>query len=131
MTPIDTKEKALYISSLAFDKKAEDIVIMNMRKSSGFCDYFVVASAESTRKVKTVAEAVIEGLHKKGIRATHIEGDREALWILIDFGDVVVHVFYPETRRFYNLERLWHDAPKEHISFTWQESLSKKKSPTS
>jgi len=101
-----------------------------MKKSSGFCDFFVIASAESTRKAKTVAEAIVEGLDKKGDRVSHVEGEKDCLWVLLDCGDVVVHIFYPETRRFYNLERLWHDAPKESVSFTWQELVSKKRSPT-
>lgn len=123
---ISPKEKALTICQIAQGKKAEKIVLMDM-KASGFCDYFVIASAESTRRVKAICEAIVEGLHKKGIRVSHSEGETEALWALLDFGDVVVHIFYHETREFYNLERLWHEAPKETIPSTWQDSVLKKK----
>ena len=118
------------VKTLLLDKKAEDIVIMNMRKSSMLCDYFVIASAESARRVKTISEAIVEGLHKLGVRLAHIEGKKEALWVLLDYSDVVVHVFYAKTREFYNLERLWQDVPKEHISSTWRHLLSKKNYPT-
>lgn len=105
---------------------------MNMKKSSILCDYFVIASAESSRRVKTISQAIAEGLSKAGIRINHMEGGKEALWVLLDFSDVIVHVFYTKTREFYNLERLWQDAPREHFmsSFTWQKFLSKKKYPT-
>lgn len=104
---------------------------MNVKKSSILCDYFVVASAESSRRVKTISTAIVEGLYKVGVRINHMEGEKEALWVLLDYSDVIVHVFYTETRKFYNLERLWQDAPKEHFvsSFTWQNLLSKKKYP--
>ncbi len=105
---------------------------MNLKKSSGpICDYFVIASAESSRRVKTISAAIVEGLYKAGIRINHMEGEKEALWVLLDYGDIVVHVFYTTTREFYNLERLWQDAPKEHFvsSFKWQNLLSKKKYP--
>lgn len=106
----------MHISRIALDKKAEDVVIMNMEKASGgLCDYFVIASAESTRRVKTICGAIMEELDKLGVKRAHVEGEKEALWALIDFTDVVVHVFYSKTRQFYNLERLWHDAPIEHI----------------
>ncbi len=128
---INSKEKALHISRVALDKKAEDIIIMNMKKSSILCDYFVIAGAESSRRVKTISQAIVEGLSKVGVCINHMEGEKEALWVLLDYSDVVVHVFYTKTREFYNLERLWQDAPKEHFmsSFTWQKLLSKKKYP--
>lgn len=106
-------------------------MILNLREVSGFCDYFVIASAESTRKVKAIADAVIDALRKKGVRISHVEGVTEGVWVLLDFGDVVTHIFYQETREFYDLERLWRDAPKEHISDKWRKLLSKKKSPAS
>lgn len=104
---------------------------MNVKKSSILCDYFVITSAESSRRVKTISTAIVEELHKTGVRVNHMEGEKEALWVLLDYSDVVVHVFYTKTRKFYNLERLWQDAPKEHFmsSFTCQKLLSKKKYP--
>lgn len=103
---------------------------MDMKKSSLLCDYFIITSAESTRRVKTISDSIIEGLREKGIRISHIEGEKDALWVLLDFIDVVVHVFYTKTRKFYNLERLWQDVPKERISLTCQKPISKRIYPT-
>ena len=89
---------------------------MDMRAVSNITDYFVICSASSTRKVQAIAEGIEDTLRKKGIKHGHIEGKREALWVLIDYVDVIVHVFYDKMRDFYNLERLWHDAPKERFS---------------
>ena len=89
---------------------------MDMRAVSNITDYFVICSAPSTRRVQAIAEAILEALESKGIKRWHIEGKKEALWVLIDYGDVIVHVFYEDLRKFYNLERLWHDAPKERFS---------------
>ena len=85
------------------------------KKSLLLCDYFVIASAESTRKVKAITTAVLDQLETLGVRANHIEGEKEALWVLLDYFDVIVHVFYSKTRNFYDLERLWQDVPKERI----------------
>lgn len=83
-----------------------------MRKVSGVCDYFVIASGASTTQVRAIADHIARKLRDKGERLGHMEGEREALWILLDYSDVVVHVFLDETRRFYDLERLWADAPQ-------------------
>lgn len=115
MRVIESKTKALAIASAASDKKALDIVIINMRKMLGVCDHFVIASGSSTTQVKAIADNLIKVLKVKGQRLWHIEGEREASWILLDFGDVVAHIFLEETRRFYDLERLWGDAPQEHF----------------
>jgi len=85
---------------------------MNMRKMSGVSDYFVIASAASSRRVKAIAENIEEELKKSGVRNLHTEGKSEALWVLLDYGDVITHVFQEDTRKFYDLERLWSDAPK-------------------
>jgi ribosome-associated protein len=89
---------------------------MDMRAVSNITDYFVVCSAPSTRRVVAIADDIEARLLKRNIKHSHIEGKREALWVLIDYGDVIAHVFYEEMRNFYDLERLWHDAPKEHFS---------------
>ncbi len=89
---------------------------MDMRSVSNATDYFVICSAPSTRRVQAIAEAILEALEKKGLKKCHIEGKKEALWVLIDYGDVMVHVFYEDLRKFYDLERLWYDAPKEYFS---------------
>lgn len=100
------------IANAASDKKALDIVTMDMRKMSSVCDYFVIASGASTTQVRAIADNIVEKLKEKKEKLWHMEGEREALWILLDYGDVVCHVFLDETRRFYNLERLWSDAPR-------------------
>jgi ribosome-associated protein len=104
--------KALAIASAASDKKALDIVTINMKKVSSVCDYFVIASGASTTQVRAIADNISRKLKEKGARLWHLEGEREALWILLDFGDVVAHIFLEETRRFYDLEHLWGDAPQ-------------------
>lgn len=123
---INTIEKTRLIGKAALDKKAEDIVIVDMRAVSNITDYFVIASAPSTRRVQTISEGIEEALLGKGIRNWHIEGKREALWVLIDYGDVIAHVFYDKMREFYDLERLWHDAPKEHFSAPCKSIRSRK-----
>ena len=113
---IEALEKARLISKAAFLEKADNITIMDMRAVSNLADYFIICSASSARRADTIAEGIKEELSKNGVKHLHIEGRREALWILIDYGDVIAHVFHEKTRDFYNLERLWQDAPKEHYS---------------
>jgi len=112
---IEPLKKAKLIADAAASKKAEDIVIMNMKAVSNIADYFVIMSASSTRRAKTISSEIEEALRKIGIKYWHIEGKREALWVLVDYGDVIVHIFYNKMREFYNLERLWHEAPKERF----------------
>ena len=85
---------------------------MEMGEKSSIGDYFVVMSAPSSVRVKAIVDHIEERLEKAGVRTVHKEGLKEALWVLLDFGDVIAHVFYHETRRFYSLETLWGDAPQ-------------------
>jgi ribosome-associated protein len=100
---------------LALSKKAEDVVLLDLKKISSVTDYFVICSAGSDVQAKVIADTIIEGLHGNGVRS-HAEGLETARWVLIDCGSVVVHVFLPEVREFYDLERLWGDAPREEFS---------------
>lgn len=100
---------------LALDKKAENVIIIDLRKLSAPTDYFVICSASSEKQVKAVVDNVIEGVGEKGYKPWHIEGYAARRWVLIDYVDVVIHVFYEETRRFYSLETLWGDAPIEEM----------------
>lgn len=100
------------MAAAASDKKGIDIVIIKMRKVSDVCDYFIIASGTSTTHVRALSDHMIEVLGQKGEKPRHIEGQREASWVLIDFGDVVGHVFQNKTRKFYDLERLWAKAPQ-------------------
>jgi ribosome-associated protein len=107
-----TVEQMLKIAYDAIDdKKGEDITMLNIGEISTLCDYFVIASASSQRQVKAISDNVEDELTKLGIEPRGKEGMSEQKWILLDYGDIMVHVFYSEDRAFYNLERLWKDAP--------------------
>ena len=99
----------------ASDKKALDIVIVKTKKMSSVCDYLVIASGTSTTHVRALSDNITRVLKEKGQSLWHIEGEREASWILLDFGDVVCHLFLEDTRAFYNLEELWGEAPQERF----------------
>jgi ribosome-associated protein len=98
-------------TALASDRKGVDMLVMDLRGISNATDYFLVVSGTSDMHVKAIAEHVIEELKKDGIRPSHVEGLRSGRWVLIDYIDFVVHVFHPAAREFYQLERLWGDAP--------------------
>lgn len=110
--PLKSKQIALLVQEACEEKKGEDIVILDIRKLSSIADYFVIASGTSDRHVRAIAENVLDRLEQKKIKCTHVEGIQESRWVLLDFSDIIVHVFYPETRRFYSLERLWGEASK-------------------
>ena len=98
------------------DMKAEDVLTIDLRDKSTIGDYMVVSSGRSQRHVGSVADRVLEDLHKAGI-AAHVEGMPHCDWVLIDAGDVIVHVFRPEVRSFYNLEKMWLTGPQaQHAS---------------
>jgi ribosome-associated protein len=94
----------------ALEKNALDVVVLDLQGLSGIADYFLVCSARSSTQADTVAEAVRMALKAQGVRPRHTEGSAESGWLLLDYGDVVVHVFLEATRGFYALERLWGDA---------------------
>jgi ribosome-associated protein len=96
----------------ALAKKAESLLVLDLERISGIADYFVICCGNSTTQVRTIADAVEASLKAEGIRVFHREGLPESGWMLLDYGDIVVHVFLPETREFYALERLWGDAPE-------------------
>jgi ribosome-associated protein len=100
---------------LAGDRKARDVVVMDLRGISSATDYFLIASGTSDTHVKSIADNVIEELKKDGVRPSHVEGLRGGRWVLIDYIDFVVHVFHPAAREFYQLERLWGDAPMSRL----------------
>ena len=97
---------------IASDGKGEDIVVLDVRKMSSFTDYFVILSGRSTRHVQALAENLENELRSKRINTSRAEGLSEGKWVLLDFEDVIVHIFYHEQRDFYDLEGLWHDAPR-------------------
>jgi len=105
-------ELAGILSRAALEKKAEDLVVLDVSGISSFTDYFIIMSGRSTRHVQGLANAVDSALGSKRIKSANTEGLNEGLWVLIDYNDVVVHIFYKELREFYDLEGLWHDAPR-------------------
>lgn len=111
-----SKALAKKVALSALEKKADDIVIMDLRKVTTMTDYFVVCSADSDTQVKAIADAVREGAREAGESIYRNEGYTDASWILLDYVDVVVHVFHKQTREFYNLEKLWGDAKFEQVS---------------
>jgi ribosome-associated protein len=94
----------------ASDKKALDMVVLDLREIASFTDYFVITSGTNVRQVQAIADEVVEQLKKQGTRAARVEGYSTAEWVLADYGDFIVHVFEDKSRRFYDLERLWRDA---------------------
>jgi ribosome-associated protein len=95
----------------ALEKKAIELVVLDLQGLSSVADYFLVCSARSTPQADTIADAVRGALRAEGVRPRHNEGSAESGWLLLDYADVVVHVFLEETRGYYSLERLWGDAP--------------------
>jgi len=108
----------------ALDKKAVDVVVLDLRGTPAFTDFFVLCSGLNQRQVKAIADAVEDTLRAAKVRATHVEGYEHAEWILLDFFTFIVHVFTPQTRAFYSLERLWGDA--ERIEVTDEPPTEKK-----
>jgi ribosome-associated protein len=100
----------------ALDKKASDVVVLDLRGTPAFTDFFVLCSGQSQRQVKAIADAVEEALRAAKVRPAHVEGYERAEWILMDYFTFIVHVFTPATRAFYSLERLWGDAERLDVS---------------
>ncbi|MDR3630840.1 MAG: ribosome silencing factor [Desulfocapsaceae bacterium] len=108
--PADGLDLVKACAHVALDAKAEDLVILDVQGISSFTDYFVIMSGRSTRHVQGLAETLEGQFRSKRIKASRAEGLQEGMWVLLDFDDVVIHIFYYEQREFYNLEGLWHDA---------------------
>lgn len=106
----DSSKFAELSTKLALSKKAEDIVLIDVRNVTSVADFFVICSGSSDTQIKAIADAVIEGLQKEDVRIWHMEGYSHLKWVLLDYVDFVVHVFHKDTRDFYGLERLWGDA---------------------
>ena len=109
---LDGNELARTIVQIAADKKAEDIVMLDIRSLSIISDYFVICTGTSDRQVRAIAKDIDEQLGNRGLNAAHIEGMIDAHWVLLDYGSVIVHVFDPATRDYYRLEKLWAEAPR-------------------
>jgi ribosome-associated protein len=110
---IDTKKKISIICNAADERKAEDIVVMEMKDKSSMGDYFIIMSAPSTVRAKAIVDNIETAMEAEGLRTLHKEGLADGVWVLMDYGEVLVHVFYHEMRDFYALEKLWGDAPRK------------------
>jgi len=107
---LTSRQLSRSVAELALSKKAYDVVILDLRKVTTTTDYFIICSADSDTQVKAIANHIEIEMKKKGSRPWHIEGLQALQWILMDYVDIVVHIFLRESRGFYNLERLWGDA---------------------
>ena len=111
-----TYEQAVEMIKALDSKKADDIKMFEITEVSSLCDYMIIASGQSSTKVKALAEEVEYKLDEAGISVSHIEGHRNESWILLDYVDIIVHVFSDEAREYYNLERLWQDGKEVDLS---------------
>ncbi len=110
--PDPSRPRALDIAQAGLDKKAEDVLVLDVRGLTSYADYFVLMTADSDRQAGAIADAVDEKLKAQGATKVGVEGYESGRWILVDYGDVVAHVFSREARGFYDLEGLWADAPR-------------------
>ena len=108
----DSKIKSLLSAGAAVEKKANNLVLLEMKGIASFTDYFLICSGQSDRQVQAIAQRITEALEEKGLTPLGLEGVREGKWILMDYGDLVIHIFLDPVRRFYDLEGLWIDAPR-------------------
>jgi|Deesub1362B_J571_1020462.scaffolds.fasta_scaffold18717_2 ribosome-associated protein len=111
-TSVDSKEKSLILVRLARSRRATDLVVLDLRNLVTYTDYFVICTGRSDRQVRAIAEHLEAELRGKKIRPRSVEGMTTGRWVLMDFDDVVVHIFQREVREFYDLEGLWADAPR-------------------
>lgn len=113
---MEAKELAELTAELAKTKKAQDIVILDLTGLSDVTNYFVICTGESDTQVKAIADAVEDGTREEGSKVWRKEGLDNLQWVLLDFVDVVVHIFLPKVRQYYEIERLWGDAPRTEVS---------------
>ena len=116
MTRLTAEGKVRRAARAALDKRATALVVLDVQHVSSVTDYFLVCSGRSAPHVKTIAEAIRDELKSDGVRPLHAEGQAESGWVLLDYGDVLMHVFLEDTRAYYALERLWGDAPSLSVS---------------
>lgn len=115
MRGVDSWEKALLLSRFALEKKAYDLVLMEVRGITSIADYFIICSGRSDRQVQSIAQGIEENLGAMGTRPLAVEGMSRGQWVLMDFSDVIVHIFYQPVREFYDLEGLWDHAPRVEL----------------
>ncbi|RLB07955.1 MAG: ribosome silencing factor [Deltaproteobacteria bacterium] len=108
----DSKEKSLFCAKVALEKKAFDITILELKRVSSLTDYFLICSGRSDRQVQAIAQFIEEKMKERGVRPLGVEGMQEGRWVLMDYEDVVIHIFYEPIRLYYDLEGLWIEAPR-------------------
>lgn len=108
-------ELELYLKAIA-ERKAYDIVVLNVANLTPFADFFIICSGRSSRQVNAICDFVHIELKKQGIKPLSVEGKTEAHWVLMDYGHIIIHIFYEPTRKFYDLEGLWSDADRIEIN---------------
>ncbi len=120
-TALSSQERALRCAALALDKKALNVRILEIKDISSIADYLVLATGQSDKQTQAIAESVKQGLKKFG-KTLAVEGLKEGNWVIIDYGDVIVHVFREETRRYYDLDAIWSEAPTVRIpeKYLWE-----------
>ena len=122
MSETDPRLKATLIVEAALERKAEEPIVLDMRKLTAYADTFIILSGRSDRQVRSIADAVMHALKSNGEQPLGVEGLDDGNWVLIDCNDAIVHVFDPETRERYDLERLWRDAPRLDLALTADDS---------
>jgi ribosome-associated protein len=130
LTRLGGWERALECTRAALDHKAYDLVVLETGRVSSIADYFVICSGRSDTQVQAIAQAVEESLRARGERPISVEGAPHGQWVLMDYGDVVVHVFYVPVRAFYDLERLWVRAPRVELPEPFQSQARSQKTGT-
>ena len=118
---LNSQERAIKCAALALDKKALNVKVLEIKELSSIADYLVLATGRSDKQALAIADSVKQGLKKYG-KALDIEGLKEGNWIVIDYGDVIVHIFHEDLRRYYNLDELWAKAPSLEIpeEYLWE-----------
>lgn len=110
-----TKKRLESIIDIIFEKKGEDVLLLELKKRSQITDYFIICTAQSSSHTQAIAEEIEQRLKKQNIRPHHIEGYINGQWVVLDYWDFVIHIFLNEIRQFYGLERLWGDAPQRRF----------------
>lgn len=123
---MDSYSLAKTIANLTLEKKAHDVSLIELKEVASFTDYFVICSADSDTQVKAIADFVLDELREKDIHVWRSEGYESLNWVLLDFVDVVCHVFHKDTRSYYNIEKIWGDAKREEITDTPKKQTVKK-----
>ena len=112
----ETRKRVVLCVKASLEKKANDLIVLKVKEYSSVTDYFVICSGASDRQVQAIASSIQETLKKAGILPLGVEGEAIGKWVLIDYGDFIAHVFYDPVRQFYEIERLWPDAPRMAVA---------------